>query len=78
MITLKLTPVKSSQISAIGYEEPAKKLVVQFISGGTYQYSNVTAKQHASIMAADSVGKALGPIKSNPKAYPFKKVTEAA
>lgn len=70
-----LTPVKSSQVTAIGYSVPTKALTVQFKSGGTYRYSNVSAKQHASVMEAESVGKALASIKSDPKRHPFKKIS---
>lgn len=74
MTTNQLTPVKSTQIKAIGYDASKKALTVEFNSGGKYRYSNVSPKQHAGIMKAEYVGMALAPIKSDPKKYPFKKL----
>lgn len=50
------TAVKSSNLKSIGYD-PAKKLLeVEFGSGGVFQYSGVTAQQHAALMRAKSIG----------------------
>lgn len=55
---MKLTPVKSTNIKAIGHDPASKKLVVQFNSGAAHAYEGVSADDHAALMAAtDSHGK---------------------
>jgi len=51
---MKMAPVKSSNIAAIGYENGV--MHVQFVGGGTYVLSNVTPKEHADFMASPSKG----------------------
>lgn len=75
MKTPDLTPINSSQIHSVGHDADTRTLTVKFHSGGVYQYANVTTKQHAALMGAESVGRALAPIKSNPKAHPFTKLS---
>lgn len=48
--------VSSSNISGIGYDAATQELHVQFSSGSTYSYSNVTPKHHDALLNADSVG----------------------
>lgn len=74
---ITLTPVKSSQIAAIGYDKPASTLIVQFKYGGHYAYANVTPEDYKLLMDSESVGKVFGAlIKSNPAKYPFHKIIE--
>lgn len=51
-----MTPVKSSNIAAIGHDAETGKLHVQFKSGGTWVYDDVPAETHAAMTNADSVG----------------------
>ena len=51
---MKLAPVKSSNIKAIGHE--GDRLRVQFHSGAVWEYDGVGARHHADLMAAKSVG----------------------
>ena len=37
-------PVRSSNISSIGYDSESKTLEIEFHSGGVYQYFNVPEK----------------------------------
>lgn len=54
---MKLTNIeKSSNIAAIGYNAPAKRLRVQFKNGGIYEYANVPTNVHMELMAAESKG----------------------
>lgn len=68
---MKLVPVTSSQIKAIGYDPNACTLYIQFhdrtkkngeISpAGTYIYDDVPAEVHAALMEADATdGVSLG------------------
>ena len=68
----KLTPVKSSQIAAIGYE--SGQLFVQFVSGALYDYQGVTKKEYDALLSASSVGQVFNTTIRAKKQ--FKKVTE--
>ena len=66
------TPVSSSNIAAIGYDEDIQVLELEFTNGSVYQYSSVPPAEHDGIMNADSKGKYLhANIK---KLYPFVKL----
>lgn len=53
---MDLTPVTSSSIDAVGYDEDSRTLHVRFQSGHTYSYSNVDPEEHRALVAAKSVG----------------------
>lgn len=69
---IPLTPVKSSQVKAIGYDPLTKRLACQFAHGAghLYVYPNVEPKTHADFMAAESIGKFFG---QHIKSLPFEK-----
>jgi hypothetical protein len=50
------TPVSSSNLSSVGYDEATKTLEITFHKGGTYQYSGVPASVYQSLIHANSVG----------------------
>lgn len=54
MITL--TPVKSSNIEAIGHDPATREMHVRFSGGKTYVVHGVSPEQHAEFMAASSKG----------------------
>jgi hypothetical protein len=54
---MKLEPVQSSNIAAIGHDPEKNQLVVQFKSGATHAYEGVSAEDHAALIGAESVGK---------------------
>lgn len=59
------TPVKSSQIVAVGYDAGTKILEIEFPGrkdgpGSVYQYSAVPPETHQALMGADSVGRYFG------------------
>lgn len=54
-----MAPVKSSNISAIGYDSDASRLYVQFKNGGSYVYHGIEPAQHAELIKAKSVGSHL-------------------
>lgn len=54
---MEMQPVSSSNITAVGYDEPTRELVVEFDSGGRYSYAGVPADVHQSFLAAPSPGK---------------------
>jgi hypothetical protein len=72
--TPAMTPVKSSNILAICYDETAQALHVTFKGGGTYSYAGVPKALHAEMLAADSVGSFFhSRIKAN-KDFKFTKI----
>lgn len=49
-------PVKSSNISAVGYDEATQTLGVKFVSGGEHHYEKVPKSLHDDLVASKSVG----------------------
>lgn len=74
------TPVTSSQIVSIGFEDGV--LEIEFVNRGKterpnsiYQYSDITAEDHANLIGAESIGRHFGAfIKPFPQRYPHTKV----
>jgi hypothetical protein len=52
----EMTEVKSSLISAIGYDEAQKELTVELKKGGTYSYRPVPHAVYTAMLEAVSVG----------------------
>jgi hypothetical protein len=53
---MSMTPVSSSSIQAVGYDEDSRTLHVRFNSGHTYSYSNVDPEEHRALVSAKSIG----------------------
>jgi hypothetical protein len=53
------TPVSSSNIASIGYDQQSMTLEVEFLNGAVYQYYSVPESEHEALMSADSHGKYL-------------------
>ena len=53
---MKLIPVESSNIKAVGYDPATKEMHVQFAGGDTYAHFDVEAIDHARFIAAESKG----------------------
>ena len=56
---MERTPVSSSDIASIGYDEDTQTLEVEFKNGSVYQYSGIPSTEHDGIMNSDSKGKYL-------------------
>ena len=54
--TIAMTPVKSSNIAAHGYDTVSHTLAVQFTNGNTYHYHEVPADVAVGMTQAESVG----------------------
>jgi hypothetical protein len=52
-----LTPVRSSNIEAVGHD--GRDLTVRFKGGSTYRYVGVPRSTHAALMRAESKGSFL-------------------
>jgi hypothetical protein len=64
--------VASSNISSIGYDEPAQTLEVEFKDGSVYQYYNVQRALYEQLMQAGSKGQFLHYNIKN--VYPYSRV----
>lgn len=53
---LKLEPVVSSNVAAIGYDVKWMVLTVQFKNGGTYEYQGVPPSVYEALRTAESIG----------------------
>lgn len=69
---MERTPVSSSNIASIGYDEDSQILEIEFNDGSVYQYSGVPSSEHAGIMNAGSKGKYFHTNIKN--RYPFVKL----
>ena len=54
-----LTPVSSSHLSALGYDDATQKLYVQWKDGQISAYDNVPAATASDLQNAPSIGKAF-------------------
>ena len=55
---MKMQPVKSSHIEAIGHDGDTT-MRVTFTGGRSYTYPGITAEQFSNLLGAESVGVAL-------------------
>lgn len=53
---MKMHPVDSSMINAIGYDQASRTLFITFGSGKTYEYADVPSEVFQDFLAADSKG----------------------
>jgi hypothetical protein len=52
----EMTPVSSSNIAAVGYDEQAGELTVEFHSGQTYVYDGISPETYRALLQAPSIG----------------------
>lgn len=53
---MKLVPVKSSNVEAVGYDPDKRTMHVRFKGGATYIHHDVEPAHHAAFVSAPSVG----------------------
>ncbi|MFA7061265.1 MAG: KTSC domain-containing protein [Pedobacter sp.] len=53
---MKMIPVDSSNVEAVGYDEKSSTLQVEFKNGGMYQYFDVPEDVFIGLRDASSVG----------------------
>ncbi len=56
---IELTPVTSSNVAALGYDEENQELHVEFLGGGLYIYEGVPPEVAFKVQTATSIGKAI-------------------
>ena len=55
-VVTALTPVESSNIEAVGYDDATRSLTVKFKNGTTFRYDDVEPEHYENMISADSVG----------------------
>ena len=53
---MERTPVESSSIASVGYDQVTYELEIEFLNGRTYRYLQVPAAAYRLLMQAPSVG----------------------
>ncbi|MFY4728472.1 KTSC domain-containing protein [Nitrospira sp. BLG_2] len=53
---MRLIPVHSSGVRAVGYDEERKVLYVQFVDGDIYEYHDVPVSDVVELFQAHSIG----------------------
>lgn len=56
-VTRWRTPVSSSSVASVGYDDDASVLELAFHSGGVYRYEDVPRDVYEGMLAADSKGR---------------------
>jgi hypothetical protein len=64
--------VQSTNVTAIGYDEPSQTLEVEFNTGSVYQYYNVPQHLYDALMQASSKGQFINAYIKN--AHSFSRV----
>ncbi len=72
---MQRSPVASSNVRSVGYDEDSQTLEVEFHGGSVYQYLGVTPSEYSALMQAASVGSYLHAHIKNK--YPTEKITSS-
>ncbi len=68
----EMHPVDSSNIKAVGYDEDLRELYVDFLTSGTYIYSDVPKRVFDGLRAAPSKGSYLHQVVKS--SYPYRRL----
>jgi len=68
----EMTPVSSSNIDSIGYDEQNQEVYVRFLNGSLYVYKGVPEYEHQNLMEAPSHGSYLH--KNLKNVYPCERI----
>lgn len=68
----ELTPVSSSNIDSIGYDEQNQEVYVRFLNGSLYVYKGVPPHEYENLMQAPSHGSYLN--RSFKNVYPYERI----
>ena len=53
---VRMIPVESSNLAAVGYNKDSYELTIAFLDGSIYRYSGVPYEEYVDLMKADSHG----------------------
>lgn len=69
---MTMTPVNSSNLSAVGYDRSTRVLYISFNSGSTYAYDGVPEHVYIGLMNATSKGSYHAAYIKN--SYPYRRI----
>ncbi len=72
----EMTPVSSSNVSEIGYNEENQEVYVRFLNGSIYVYKGVPQFEFDGLLNAPSVGSYLH--RNYKNVYPYERVEQKA
>lgn len=73
-----LTPMRSSNVVAAGYDAAAEAIIVRFTGGGTYRYAHCARSTWDALRAAGSKGAFVSRVlRGSPAAHPVTKLPAA-
>jgi len=67
-----MTPVSSSNIDSIGYNEQNQEVYVRFLNGSLYVYKGVPQHEYQNLMDASSHGSFLN--RNFKNVYPYERI----
>ena len=71
---MKMIPIRSSMLAAMGYDQSTETLVIQFQNGKLYRYNGVPSGTFVAVITdKESTGKAFNRLVKD-RAFPFEKV----
>ncbi|MFD2098570.1 KTSC domain-containing protein [Flagellimonas iocasae] len=68
----EMTPVVSSNVESIGYDEQSQQVYVRFLNGGVYIYKGVPEQEYQNLLLAPSVGSYLH--RNFKNVYPYERI----
>lgn len=68
----EMTPVSSSNIDSIGYDEQNQGVYVRFLNGSLYVYKGVPAHEYQNLIEAPSQGSYLN--RNFKNVYPYERI----
>ena len=69
---MQMTPVSSSNVDSVGYDESTQTLQIKFLNGTVYQYLNVPQMLFDSLFQAPSMGSYFNRYIRNQ--YPYERI----
>jgi len=68
----EMTPVSSSNVAQIGYNEDEQLVYVEFLNGNIYMYKGVPQHEYDNLLTSSSVGSYLH--RNFKNVYPYERI----
>jgi hypothetical protein len=68
----QMTPVSSSNVAEVGYDEQAQEVYVRFLNGSLYVYKGVPKFEYEGLLNAPSAGSYLH--RNFKNVYPYERI----
>ena len=68
----QMTPVSSSNVAEVGYDEETQEVYVRFLNGSLYVYKGVPKFEYEGLLNAPSVGSYLH--RNFKNVYPYERI----